>query len=179
MCCTLTWKLCLTAIDLPEAFGWRETDPDGVTLERSQTFSLKLPDYFTQNDTSREFSLLFTINSKLVNAFNVSVKSESANSSETLFSLLLSKGQITFQKGENILGIHKPDYIYEEWQKFVIIYRGLELLLHDCRTVQRIPFPERSSDLPPWDRIAVTVTPNLPTREDVRVSISISNITTH
>jgi hypothetical protein len=160
----------LTAVDLPQVFGWREIDPVGVTLERSQTFSLKLPDYFTENDTSREFSLLFTINSELVNGFNLSVKSESDNSSETLFSLLLSKGQIKFQKGENILGIHKPDYVFEEWQKFVIIYRGRELLLHDCRTVQRMPFPERSSDLPSWDRIAVTVKPNLPTREDVRVS---------
>jgi len=149
-------------------------------LERVYTHSLALPDFFRDNETSREFSLLLTLNSKLVKNFNVSVSALSGDglnaSSLALFNLILIDGRVIVKRGNFALQELKPDFVYQGWQKFVVIYRGLELLIHDCTTVTRIPFPDDfdKDSLPSWENLRVIITPNFPTREDVRVSITLS-----
>lgn len=144
-------------------------------MERVYSHSLALPEYFRNNETSREFSLLFTLNSNLVNNFNISLSALSNNTSLALFNLILQNGRVIVQRGDIVLQETKPDFVYDGWQKFVVIYRGLELLLHDCTTVVRIPFPDdsvESDSLQSWENLRVDITPNFPTKEDIRVNIS-------
>lgn len=165
--------LCFVVKDLPEVFGWRDTEPSSAPLQDVFSHSLALPKYFIDNETSREFSLLFTLNSQLVKNLNLSVSAESNNDSVVLFSLLLQNGRVTVRHDDMVLQDVKPEFLFQEWQKFVVIYRGLELLLHDCNTVVRIPFPERNKELPSWKYLKVVTSPNLPTKEDIRVSITL------
>lgn len=170
--------LLIAVQDLPEIFGWRDLKQIDSPLERVYTHSLALPDFFRDNETSREFSLLLTLNSKLVKNFNISVSALSGGginaSSLSLFNLILKDARVIVKQGNFALQELKPDFVYEGWQKFVVIYRGLELLIHDCTTVTRISFPVDydKDNLPSWENLRVVVTPNFPTREDVRVSIS-------